>query len=142
IDRIACPWLIHRFVNPKAQFLFVPPAEVQDVAARFDATPFDMPDGDWTHRDELCTFDIMIERFGLAHGPLLRMAEVIRAADTNRHDLAPQAAGLLAISAGYSRLYKDDHRQMIAMFPLYDALYRWARDAFEETHDWPSATGQ
>lgn len=142
IDRIACPWLIHRFVNPKAQFLFVPPAEVQDVAARFDATPFDMPDGDWTHRGELCTFDIMIERFGLAHGPLLRMAEVIRAADTNRHDLASQAAGLLAISAGYSRLYKDDHRQMIAMFPLYDALYRWARDAFEETHDWPSAAGQ
>ena len=138
IDRIACPWLIRRFVDPDAQILFVPPSEVDAVAERFNAVAFDMADGDWSHAGAFCTFDTMIDRFGLRHEPLLRMAEVVRAADTNSHELAPQAAGLLAISVGFSRLYKDDNRQMTAMFPLYDALYRWARDAFEETHESPT----
>ncbi len=142
IDRIACPWLIQRFVNPNAQFLFVPPAEVDDVADRFGATPFDMEDGDWSHRDDRCTFDLMIERFGLSCTPLQRLAMVVRAADTNQHHLAPEAAGLLAISAGLSRQYKDDSQQLKAGFAIYDALYRWARDAHTEGHDWPKSSGE
>ncbi|GAA6207531.1 sulfurtransferase/chromate resistance protein [Cognatishimia sp. WU-CL00825] len=142
IDRIACPWLIRRFVDPTAQFLFVPPAEVEAVAEKFAATAFDMPDGEWSHRGDLCTFDTMISRFGLAHTALDRLAQVVRAADTNRHDLSPQAAGLLAISTGLSRQYKDDTSQLQAGLPIYDALYRWARDAFAEGHDWPQSTGE
>lgn len=134
IDRIACPWLIRRFVDPEAEFLFVPPTEVNDVAARFGAIAFDMPEGDWTHEGDKCSFDMMIRKFGLSHPALDRLAIVVRAADTNQHALAPQAAGLLAISAGLSRLKKDDNAQMQAGFLIYDALYRWARDAFDEGH--------
>ncbi|MFY0595763.1 MAG: chromate resistance protein [Cognatishimia sp.] len=134
IDRVACPWLIRRFVDPKAQFFFVPPADVLDVAEKFNATDFDMPDHKWGHVGETCTFDTMIERFGLRHPALERLALVVRAADTDRHDLAPQAAGLLAVSAGLSRMIKDDVAQMEAGFLIYDALYRWARDAHDEGH--------
>lgn len=141
IDRIACPWLIRRFVDPTAQFLFVPPSEVTAVAERFGATPFDTDAGPWTHDGELCTFDTMIRRFGIAHEALDRLALVVRAADTNRHDLAPQAAGLLAISTGLSRQYKNDTQQLEAGLSIYDALYRWARDAFSESHDWPVSNG-
>lgn len=141
IDRIACPWLIKRFVQPDARVLFVPPAEVDLVADRFNGTAFDMPDGDWSHRGEFCTFDLMIERFGLSHPALETLATVVRAADTNRHDLAPQAAGLLAISTGLSRQYKDDTQQLYAGLAIYDALYRWARDAQSEGHDWPTSGG-
>lgn len=138
IDRIACPWLIRRFVDPQAQFLFVPPQAVDGVAEKYGATPFDMEGGDWSHTGPLCTFDTMIDRFGLAHPALDRLATVVRAADTDRHDLAPQAAGLLAVSVGLSRLYKDDMAQLEAGIPLYDALYRWARDGVNEGHDWPA----
>lgn len=134
IDRVACPWLIRRFIDPEARFLFVPPSEVLDVADRFSAIPFDVDDAPWTHHGAGCTFDALIRGFGLSHPPLDRMAEVIRAADTNRLDDAPQAAGLLALSIGLSRLHKEDQRQLDAAIPLYDALYRWARDGFEETH--------
>lgn len=137
IDRIACPWLIRRFIDPGARFLFVAPAEVQAVAGRFDATPFDVEVVTFTHRGEGCTFDALLDDFAL-HSPALdRMATVIRAADTNRHDLAAQAAGLLALSVGLSRQFRDDLEQMQAGFALYDALYRWARDGHEEGHDWP-----
>lgn len=139
IDRIACPWLIRRFVDPDAVFLFVAPAEVGEVAARFDATPFDMEDVKWSHRGELCTFDVMVEEFGLATEPLLRLARIVRGADTGRPDLEPEAAGLLAMSLGLSRMYSDDLQQLAAGMQLYDALYRWCRDATEETHNWPSA---
>ena len=138
IDRIACPWLIRRFVDPQAQFLFVPPQAVDGVAEKYGATPFDMEGGDWSHNGPLCTFDTMINRFGLSHPALDRLATVVRAADTDRHDLAPQAAGLLAISVGLSRLYKDDNAQLDAGIALYDALYRWARDGANEGHDWPA----
>jgi rhodanese-related sulfurtransferase len=138
IDRIACPWLIRRFVNPAARFLFVAPAEVADVAARFDATPFDIEGVFWSHRGDACTFDIMVSEFGLTGPALDRLATVVRAADTDRHDLAPQAAGLLAISVGLSRLFRDDLAQLDAGMTLYDALYRWARDGFDEGHDWPA----
>lgn len=137
IDRIACAWLIRRFVDPGARFLFVPSTEVSEVAQRFGATAFDTPDARWTHRDQFCTFDAMIEGFGLTTDPLYKMAQIIRAADTNRHELAPEAAGLLAISVGLSRAHKSDLAQLEAGMTLYDALYRWARDGQSETHDWP-----
>ncbi|GFE66670.1 chromate resistance protein ChrB domain-containing protein [Litoreibacter roseus] len=137
IDRIACPWLIRRFVDPTARFLFVPPAQVQDVATRFGATPFDMPDGDWSHKGTFCTFDKMVETFGLTTPALTRLATVVRAADTGRHDLAPEAAGLLAVSVGLSRKFRNDLEQLDAGMMLYDALYRWARDGQGEDHEWP-----
>lgn len=140
IDRVACPWLIRRFVDPTAQFLFVAPSEVMDVAERFDATPFDVEDVFWSHRGEHCTFDTMIEEFCLKTEPLLRLATIVRGADTDRHDLAPQAAGLLAASLGLSRMYRDDLAQLEASTGLYDAFYRWCRDAVEEGHDWPPAS--
>lgn len=142
IDRIACPWLIRRFVDPDARFLFVSPAEVLGVADRFSATAFDVEDVFWSHRDDKCTFDTMIEEFQLHSPPLDRLAQVVRAADTDRHDLAPQAAGLLAISVGLSRQYKDDTEQLEAGMAIYDALYRWARDGFDEGHDWPNGRGK
>ena len=139
IDRIACPWLIRRFVDRKARFLFVAPSEVLPVADRFGATPFDIEGEYWSHRGAFCTFDTMIEEFGLQTEPLRRMAEVIRAADTNHAETAPEAAGLHAISVGLSRQYRDDAVQLEAGMAIYDALYRWARDGYEETHDWPTA---
>jgi rhodanese-related sulfurtransferase len=136
VDRIACPWLIRRFVDPRAVFLFVMPAEVEGVAERFEASPFDIDGVEWGHRGELCTFDVMIEAFGLATEPLLRLAAIVRGADTSRLDLAPQAAGLLAASLGLSRMYSDDLAQLDAGLLLYDAFYRWCRDAIQETHNW------
>ncbi len=139
IDRIACPWLIRRFVDPAAQFLFVPPAQVQGVAEKFGAIPFDVEDVPWSHEGDKCTFDTMIKRFNLSHDALENLALIVRAADTNNNNNAPQAAGLLAISVGLSKLYKDDIEQLHAGMTLYDALYRWARDGVNETHDWPVA---
>jgi rhodanese-related sulfurtransferase len=138
IDRIACPWLIRRFVDRDAVFLFVPPSEVAGVAERFGATPFDVEDVFWSHRDERCTFDTMVEELGLATEPLARLAAMVRGADTARLDLAPEAAGLLAASLGLSRMYADDLEQLDAGMGLYDAFYRWCRDATDETHNWPS----
>ena len=140
IDRIACPWLIRRFVDPRAEFLFVPPADVLSVADQFDAQPFDIEDVFWSHRGPLCTFDVMLTEFTLQSAALMRVADIVRGADTNRHDLAPQAAGLLALSLGLSRMFRDDIEQLEAGMLLYDALYRWGRDAVDEGHDWPSAT--
>ncbi|MEI2302471.1 sulfurtransferase/chromate resistance protein [Ensifer sp. MJa1] len=139
IDRIACPWLIRRFIDPKSVFLFVTPAEVEMVGDRFGATPFDIDAPvRWSHRGERCTFDVMVEEFGLATAPLLRLATIVRAADTARLDLAPEASGLLAASLGLSRMYADDLEQLEAGMLLYDAFYRWCRDATNETHNWPS----
>lgn len=139
VDRIACPWLVRRFVDPGAVFLFVPPPEVAAVAERFGATPFDIENTTWSHRGEACTFDVMVEEFGLATEPLKRLAAIVRGADTDRFDLAPQAAGLLAASLGLSRMYADDLKQLDAGMVLYDALYLWCRDATGEAHNWPSA---
>jgi len=138
IDRIACPWLIRRFVDPNAVFLYVAPSEVRAVGDRFDATPFDVEDVFWSHRGELCTFDVMVEEFGLATEPLLRLASIVRGADTARLDLAPEAPGLLAASLGLSRMYADDLDQLEAGMGLYDAFFRWCRDAMDETHNWPT----
>ena len=138
IDRIACPWLIRRFIDPNAQFLFVAPSEVLGVAEKFNATPFDIEDVFWTHRRELCTFDVMLQEFEINTPALSKLAEIVRGADTNRHELAPESAGLLAASLGLSRIYRDDNEQLDAGMLLYDAFYRWARDASNESHDSPT----
>ena len=138
VDRIACPWLIRRFVDEQAVFLFVAASEVAAVAERFGATPFDIDGVFWSHRGELCSFDTMIEELGLNSPALDRLAAIVRGADTARPDLAPQAAGLLAVSLGLSRLHGDDLRQLDAAMGLYDALYIWCRDAVDESHNWPS----
>lgn len=138
IDRIACPWLIRRFVDPFAEFLFVEGSQVKGVAERFNATPFDIDNVHWSHRGETCTFDTMIAEFGLASPALETVARIVRGADTARLDLAPQAAGLLAISLGLSKLYDDDLAQLEAGMLIYDALYEWARSAKGESHNWPS----
>lgn len=134
IVRIACPWLIRRFVDPSAVFLYVTPAEVADVAQRFGAAAFDAEGAAWGDRGERCTFDVMVEELGLATVPLMRLAAIVRGADTGQLELAPQCAGLLAASLGYSRMYRDDLAQLDAALGLYDALFRWCRDAVDETH--------
>jgi rhodanese-related sulfurtransferase len=139
VDRIACPWLIRRFVDPQAVLLFVAASEVPAVAQRFGAAAFDIEGEDvfWSHRGERCTFDTMVEEFGLATEPLLRLAAIVRGADTARPDLAPEAPDLLAASLGLSRMYADDLEQLDAGMALYDAFYRWCRDATDEIHNWP-----
>jgi rhodanese-related sulfurtransferase len=138
IDRIACPWLIRRFVDPAAVFLFVDPAAVRAAAGQYEATPFDIEDVYWSHRGELCTFDVMVHEFGLSMPSLERLATMVRAADTARLDLSPEAPGLLAASLGLSRMYDDDLEQLNAGMLIYDAFYRWCRDAAKETHNWPT----
>ena len=138
IDRIACPWLIRRFVDPTAVFLFVPAADVEVTAERFEATPFDIENVFWSHRGELCTFDVMVKEFGLSTPAMERLATIVRAADTARLDLSPEAPGLLAASLGLSRMFDDDLEQLSAGLPLYDAFYRWCRDATTGTHNAPT----
>jgi rhodanese-related sulfurtransferase len=141
VDRIACPWLIRRFVDPRAVFLYVAPSEVQSVARQFGAASFDI-EGDgvfWSHREDRCTFDVMVEELGLAPFEALQhLAVIVRGADTGQPQLAPEAAGLLAMSLGLSRMYADDLEQLEAGVLLYDAFYRWCRDATGETHNWTS----
>lgn len=141
IDRIACPWLIRRFVDPHARFLYVAPTAVLDVAEKFNATVFDVEDVFWSHRGDKCTFDTMLEEFELTLEPLQQLAKIIRGADTDKPELAAQSAGLLAMSLGLSRIYRDDLAQLDAGMLLYDSFYRWARDATDETHEWPVSAG-
>lgn len=141
VDRIGCPWLIRRFVDPFAVLLFMAPLEVADVADRFHATPFDVEGVFWSHRGALCTFDVMVDEFGLHCEARDRLVLIVRGADTAHLDLAPQAAGLLAASLGLSRMHKDDLVQLDAGFSFYDAFYRWARDAIGEEHNRPAPSG-
>lgn len=138
VDRIACPWLIHRFVDPSAVFLFVAPAEVTAVAERFGGAAFDIEGTFWSHRDERCTFDTMLDEWELSIEPLQRLAVIVRGADTARLDLVPEAAGLLAASLGLSQMYSEDLEQLEAGIALYDAFYRWCLDANDEPHNWPA----
>jgi rhodanese-related sulfurtransferase len=142
IDRIACPWLIRRFIDPNAQFLFVAPSQVMGVAEHFNATPFDIEGVEWSHKNDQCTFDTMLNKFQLNSDPLKRLARIVRGADTDQHDLAPETAGLVAASLGLSRMYKDDLEQLEAGMLLYDSFYRWARDATSERHDWPATSAK
>jgi len=139
VDRIACPWLIRRFVDPNARFLFVTASQVNAVAERFDATPFDIEGVFWSHRESRCTFDTMLEEFGLASDALLHLANIVRAADTNCLDAIPQAAGLLAACLGLSRMYTNELDQLDAGMQLYDMFYRWCRDATTESHTWSTS---
>jgi len=141
VDRIACPWLIRRFVDPLAMFLYVPLSDVVAVARQVGGAAYDVEgEGvEWSHRGELCTFDLMVEQFGLGGiEPLAHLATIVRGADTGRPEIVPEAAGLLAASLGLSRIYSDDLEQLEAGMGLYDAFYRWCRDARGETHNWTS----
>jgi rhodanese-related sulfurtransferase len=134
VVRVACPWLIRRFIDPGAASLFVPPAEVVGVAECAKATPFDVDGAFWYDRGEKTTFDVMVEEFGLEVEPLSRLARIVRGADTGRLDLTPESAGLLASCLGYSRMFRDDLAQLVAAMTQFDALYRWSRDAVDERH--------
>ena len=137
IDRIACPWLIRRFIDPLAQFHYVPSDQVPAEAHARNAIPFDIPDVTFSHRGETCTFDSMIEDFGLSDQALHRLARIVRGADTSRLDLTAQSSGLYAISLGLGDLIEDDHALLETGLSLYDGLYRWQRDLTNETHAWP-----
>ena len=140
IDRIACPWLIARFVDPEAEFLYVPNQEVLRAAKEKEAVPYDVPDVHFSHDGELCSFDTFLKTYRLAGDPALaQLAVIVRGADTARLDLAPQAAGLLAVSLGLSRNFKDDHEMLKHGMVVYDALYAWCREGQEETHTWNPA---
>lgn len=138
IDRIACPWLIRRFVDPLAVFHFVTAEWVKDIADETGAIPFDIKDVHYSHRGDECTFDTLISEFGLSDPALLHLARIVRGADTARPDFEPQAAGLLAISLGLSAIEEDDLVQLEKGMPIYDALYGWCRYATAETHNWPA----
>ncbi len=136
IDRIACPWLIARFIDAQAQFLYVPTGEVPDAAAREHATPYDIPGVRFTHVGEQCSFDAFLEAYRLREPAFDRLALIVRGADTGRLDLAPQAAGLAAVSLGLSRRYADDHEMLRHGMVIYDALYLWCKEGQDETHTW------
>ena len=136
IDRIACPWLIRRFVDPRAEFFYVPTGKVFSEAERLGAVAYDIPGAPVSHEGELCSFDTLLRAFALDDPALPTLARIVRGADTDRLDLAPQSAGLLTFSLGLSRLYTDDHAMLEAALPLYDALYAWCRGAQGEPRSW------
>jgi hypothetical protein len=136
IDRVACPWLIARFIDREAEFVFMPSPQVHEQAAILGAIPFDVEGVELTHDGPLCSFDALLSKYALDDSALHTIATIVRGADTARLDLAPQCAGLLAISLGLSRLFRDDHEMIRHGFVMYDALYAWCREAAEETHTW------
>ncbi len=136
IDRIACPWLIARFIDKEPEFIFVPPAEVLPKARALDAIPYDVEGVELTHDGPLCSFDALLKKYELTDAALHDLAVIVRGADTARSDLAPECAGLLAVSLGLSELFRDDHEQLRHGLVLYDALYAWLTDARGETHTW------
>jgi len=139
IDRIACPWLIARFIDKQPEFLYVPAGEVLQVAEKTGAIPYDIPGAELGHDGELCSFDTFLRKYDLTDPALHQLALIVRGADTARLELAPQAAGLLAISLGLSRNFPDDHEMLKHGMVLYDALYAWCRELRGETHNWPPA---
>lgn len=139
IDRIACPWFVRRFVDRRAEIHYVEADWVRDAAGDLDAVPFDIPEVELTHIGETCSFDTLIAAYGVADPALQRVATIVRGADTARPDLAPEAAGLLALSLGVSASTADDQDALRLGMTLYDALYAWARFAAAETHNWPAA---
>jgi hypothetical protein len=136
IDRIACPWLIARFIDPQAEFLYVAAADVLRIAAETGATPYDIPGVEMGHDGDLCSFDAFLKKYQLSDPALAQLATIVRGADTARLDLAPEAAGLLAISLGLSHNYADDHAMLAQGMVIYDALYAWCQDGQAETHRW------
>ena len=136
IDRIACPWVIKKFIDEEAEFFYVPKEQVFELAKRLDAIPYDIPGAEYSHQDENCTFDYIIKKHQLNDPVLMELASIIRGADTYRFDLAPQSAGLWAISAGLSYNYRDDYEMLEIGMKIYDALYSWASFVKEEKHTW------
>ena len=137
IDRIACPWLIRRFIEPDAEFIYVPADRVLEVAAAEDAVPYDIPGVEFSHAGEKCSFDAFLAEYELTDPALLQLAEIVRGADTSRLDLTPQSAGLFAISLGLSADFADDHEMLEHGMVMYDALYAWCRSCQSESHNWP-----
>ena len=140
IDRIACPWLVARFIDREPEFLFVPADQVRPEAARTGAIPYDIPDVELSHVGPLCSFDAFLAKYRLDDPALARLARIVRGADTGHPELAPQAAGLLAISLGLSANFPDDHAMLAHGMVVYDALHAWCRSLTQETHGWPPQT--
>ena len=128
VDRVACPWLIRKFVDPQAEFLFMPTDQVAHVAEKEGAIPFDAPHAELGHHGDKCSFDAIIAKYGLTDPALLALAQIVRGADTKAIDLAPESAGLRAIAFGFARLLDNDHDILAREFPVYDALYAWCRE--------------
>ena len=136
IDRIACPWLIRRFIDPEAEFLYVPTPEVKRVAQEREAVPYDVPDVKFSHEGERCSFDAFLKAYRLTDPALDELAVIVRGADTGHLELAPQCAGLAALSLGLSRTFRDDHEMLEHGMVIYDALYSWCKEGKAETHTW------
>jgi hypothetical protein len=136
VDRIACPWLIRRFIDADAEFLYVPPGDVLRVAAERSAVPYDVPDVEFSHVGGRCSFDAFVFRYHLDNPALHELAVIVRGADTNRPDLAPQSAGLVALSLGLSATHPDDHAMLAQGMLMYDALYAWCASTKDEVHTW------
>ena len=141
IDRIACPWLVARFIDREPEFLYVPAGEVFEVARRTGAIPYDLPGAELTHVGELCSFDAFLKKYELREQALDQLAAIVRGADTSRLDLTPQSAGLYAISLGLSHNFADDHEMLRYGLVVYDALYAWCKSCQAESHNWPPKTG-
>jgi hypothetical protein len=137
IDRIACPWLVQRFIDPEPEFLFVPAARVMELAASTGAIPYDVPEVELSHEGDRCSFDAFLLKYRLEDPALSQLAVIVRGADTSRPELTPQSAGLLAISLGLSAVFADDHEMLRHGMVMYDALYAWCRSCQGETHSWP-----
>jgi hypothetical protein len=137
IDRIACPWLIARFIDDAPEFLYVPAKDVVAVAEAEGASPYDIPGVELSHVGELCSFDAFLSKYHLKAPPLQLLAAIVRGADTSRLDLTPQSAGLYAISLGLSKAFPDDHEMLRHGMVMYDALYAWCESCQGETHNWP-----
>lgn len=140
IDRIACPWLIARFIDQAPEFLYVPASQVLQTARSTGAVPYDIPGVEMSHVGELCSFDAFLSKYKLDDPALQQLAHIVRGADTDRLDLAPQSAGLYAVSLGLSQLFADDHEMLGHGMVLYDALYAWCQRCQAETHHWPPTT--
>jgi hypothetical protein len=136
IDRLACPWLIKKFIDCDAEILYVPSARVRAVAASEDAIPFDVPDVELTHEGPLCSFDAFLKKYQLSDPALARLATIVRAADTDNLDQSPESPGLLAISLGLHANIHDDQALLAAALPLYDALFAWCAMGGRPGHDW------
>ena len=136
IDRIACPWLIRNFVDTEAEFIYVPKEEVFTKAKELEAIPYDIPGAEYTHEGDYCTFDYIVKKHDLTDPAIQQIATIVRGADTDSFQLAPQAAGLWAISAGLSYNYKNDYEMLSIGMKMYDALYSWAKYVQEEKHTW------
>lgn len=141
IDRIACPWLIQRFIDREAQFLYVPSSDVLRIAKETGAIPYDVPGVELSHVGELCSFDAFLCKYALDDPALLKLAVIVRGADTSRLDLSPQSPGLYALSLGLSQIFPDDHEMLRHGMAMYDAFFAWCQHCQDEKHNWPPPMG-